>query len=265
MRQNSADIDDRKDDLNDLLDRDPGETRAFWEKLDRSWVFHENGLEGIVINSEEMATALQAVVPVAEAGKAAFLADIRRQYNAIKLVKEEAASPRGKITPVLVKDLFETLTGGEAGKGKIEYRRDMPLHRTYFHDITQPVRIVPDLTKLIDWTTAPDFLNLHPLQQAAQFHHKFMTIFPFTDLSGKVGRLILDIMVMRAGYMPAVIHAIDRQRYYDSLKQQPRVLQAVLTEAIEHVTEVGFKWFGHSAPVVEQQPPQRHAPRAKAG
>jgi len=257
MRQVTVDIDDRKDDLNDLLDADPRSTQSFWGKLDRSWIYHENGLEGIVITQEEMGLALGATLPVTEAGKAAFLADIRRQRDAIIMVKEQAASPRGKITPVLVKDLFETLTGGEEGKGKIEYRKDMPLHRTYFHDIAQPVRIVPDLTKLLEWTETPEFRNLHPLQQASLFHHRFMAIFPFTDLSGKVGRLILNIMVMRAGYMPAVIHAIDRQKYYDSLKQQPRLLQAVITEAIEHVTDIGFKWFGQGA--APQQAPSRRA------
>jgi Fic family protein len=247
MRQLTVDIDDRKDDLNEFLDGDAEAAADFWAKLDRSWVYHENALEGVVITSDEMAAALDSTHVVSEVSKAAFLADIRRQRDAIRVVKQEAANARGKITPVLVQTLFETLTGGEQGRGKIEYRKDMPLHRTYFHEIGQPARIIPDLTKILEWTTSSEFANLHPLQQAAVFHHKFMAVFPFTDLSGKVGRLILDIMVMRAGYMPAVIHAIDRQRYYDSLRQQPRVLQSVMTEAIENVTELGLKWFGQGA------------------
>jgi Fic family protein len=190
-----------------------------------------------------MAQAFEPTLIVNEVSKAQFLADIRRQRDAIALAKKEAANAKGKITPVLVQTLFETLTGGEAGRGKIEYRRDMPLHRTYFHDIAQPPRIVPDLTKLLEWTDTPEFRHLHPLQQATQLHHRFMAIFPFTDLSGKVGRLLMNILIMRAGYLPAVLHAIDRQRYYDSLKQQPRVLQTLVTDAIEHVTELGFKWY----------------------
>jgi Fic family protein len=243
MRPSRADIDDRKDDLAELMDQQGDSRDAFWDKLELSWVYHENALEGIVITPDEMSQAFQPTVLVTEVSKAQFLADIRRQRAAIELAKKEAANPKGKITPVLVKDLFETLTGGETGRGKIEYRKDMPLHRTYFHDIAQPPRIVPDLQKLLEWTDTAEFRHLHPLQQAAQLHHKFMAIFPFTDLSGKVGRLLMNILIMRAGYLPAVLHAIDRQRYYDSLKQQPRVLQALLTDAIEHVTELGFKWF----------------------
>jgi hypothetical protein len=251
MRLSKAeiDIDDRKDDLMDLLESDRAGARAFWEKLDLSWTYHECALEGVVILPEEMAQAFRPAPPVSEIGKAQFLADIRRQREAIDAAKEEATVPKVKITLNLVKKLYETLSGGEQGKGKMEFRKDMPLHRTYFHDIAQPPKIAPDLTKLVEWTATPEFGNLHPLQQAAQFHHRFMSIFPFSDsMSGRVGRLLMNILVMRAGYLPAVIHAIDRQRYYDSLKQQPRLLQSLVTEAIEHATEHGFKFFGAPLP-----------------
>lgn len=250
MRKNMADIDERKDDLLELLEGDRALARTFWEKLDLSWVFHENGLEGIVITAEELSTALNGPRSPTEVGKAAFLADIRRQRDALEVVKEEAQNPRGKLNLTLVKTLFETLTGGEEGKGKIEYRRDMPLHRTYFHEILQPPKIVPELTRLIEWAATAEFAAMHPLQQAAVFHHRFMAIFPFTDLSGKVGRLLMNTLVMRAGYLPAVIHSIDRQRYYESLKQPPRALQLLVTEAIEHATDLGFKLL--SAPPAER-------------
>lgn len=251
MRKNQVDIDDRKDDLMELLESDRAMARTFWEKLDLSWVFHENALEGIVITPDELAAAMEPPKNVNEVGKAAFIASIRRQREAIEVVKQEATNPKGKLNLTLVKKVFESLTGGEEGKGKMEYRKDMPLHRTYFHEIMQPPKIVPELTKLMDWTATADFAGLHPLQQAAQFHHRFMTVFPFTDLSGKVGRLLMNILVMRAGYLPVVIHGIDRQRYYESLKQQPRVLQALITEAIEHATDLGLK-------MMTQQPPESY-------
>jgi len=257
MRAKLDDIDDRKDDLLELLESDRNLGREFLEKLDLSWVYHENALEGVVITTEELALALQPSGPgVLEVGRAAFLADIRRQRDAIELAKAEARSPRGRFTLPLVKRLFETLTGGEEGRGRITYREDMPLHRTYFHDIAQPQRIVPELTRLVDWANTAEFHALHPLQQAAVYHHKFMAIFPFTDLSGKVGRLMMNILVMRAGYLPSVIHAIDRQRYYESLKQQPRVLQGLITEAIEHATDLGLRML--STGLEDERPRARH-------
>lgn len=246
MRQQVVDIDDRKDDLMELFEDDSALARTFWERLDLSWIFHECALEGVVITPDELQMALAPVAPVVEVGRAAFLAGIRRQREAIEVAKEESRAPRGKLTLTLVKKLFETFTGGDE-KGKIEYRKDMPLHRTYFHDIAQPIKIVPEITRLIEWTQAAEFGHLHPLQQAAVFHHRFMSIFPFTDLSGKVGRLMMNVIIMRAGYLPAVIHAIDRQRYFESLKQPPRGLQLLMTEAIEHATDHGFRLFADEA------------------
>src|SRR5437868_2516711 len=127
MRQPSKDIDDRKDDLADLLGRDRAIAQVFWEKLDISWVYHECALEGVVITPDEMQAAFDAPQGVLEVGKAAFLADIRRQRQAIEVAKEESRSPRGKFSLNLAKTLFETLTGGEEGRGKMEYRHDMPL------------------------------------------------------------------------------------------------------------------------------------------
>lgn len=258
MRQNRTDINDRKDDLAELLEEHPALARTFWQRLDVSWLYHESALEGIVITSEELTQALRVPAPVVEGGKAAFLADIRRHRQAIELVKEEAANPRSKLTAALAKKVFETLTSGEEGKGKIDFRKDMPLHRTYFHDIAQPPRIVPDFTKLFEWTASAEFAQLDALQQAVLFHHKFMAIFPFTDLSGKVGRLMMDVVLMRAGYLPAIIHAIDRQRYYEALRQQPRVLQGIIVEAIEHATDHGLKFFA-SQPRRASTPPRGRA------
>ena len=257
MRHTRFDIDDRKDDLTELFEEDPSLAKVFWERLDLSWVFHECALEGMVITPEEMALAMRVPPPLMEGGKAAFLAEIRRQKQAIEVVKEEAEATRGKLTMNMAKRFFETLTGGEEGKGKMEFRKDMPLHRTYFHDIAQPPKIQPELAKLFEWAASPEFNALDPLHQATTFHHKFMAIFPFTDLSGKVGRLMMDVVLMREGYLPAVIHAIDRQRYYESLRQQPRVLHTLVIEAIEHATEHGFKFF--------MSQPRKGASRARVG
>ena len=101
----------------ELLESDKAAAKSFWEKLDVSWVFHENALEGIVITPEEMNLALSTLPEpgVHEIGKMAFLSAIRRQKEAIEVAKEEARNPRGKMSLTLLKTLFETLTGGEEG------------------------------------------------------------------------------------------------------------------------------------------------------
>ena len=50
MRAVKSDVDERKDDLNELFEADPALAQAFWEKLDISWTFHELGLEGVAVS-----------------------------------------------------------------------------------------------------------------------------------------------------------------------------------------------------------------------
>src|SRR5438309_9836996 len=93
----------------------------------------------------------------------------------------------------------------------------MPLHRTYFHDIVQPVQIQPALEQLFHFMESEEFVRMHPFKQATHSHHRFMEIFSFSDLSGKLGRMMLYLIMIRAGYMPLLINSMDRATYYDEL------------------------------------------------
>lgn len=64
------------------------------------------------------------------------------------------------------------------------------------------------------WLSATD---LHPVVLAAVAHLKFVTIHPFRDGNGRVGRLLLNLILIRAGYPVAVLHVEDRVAYIESL------------------------------------------------
>ena len=67
----------------------------------------------------------------------------------------------------------------------------------------------------------------------------------FTELdadgSGKVGRLLMNYFLIRAGYLPAVIHSSDRQAYYEALKQGPEALRVIIVEAMEQAVDAGVR------------------------
>jgi Fic family protein len=65
-----------------------------------------------------------------------------------------------------------------------------------------------------------------------------MGAFPFTDHSGQVGRLLMNFFLLRGDYLPAVIHAVDRQRYYESLRgTNSLALREHLVDALENALE----------------------------
>ena len=56
------------------------------------------------------------------------------------------------------------------------------------------------------------------LVAAAVAHTWFVTIHPFIDGNGRVGRLLMNLMLIRHGYPIAIITKEDRLRYYDALE-----------------------------------------------
>ncbi len=52
-----------------------------------------------------------------------------------------------------------------------------------------------------------------------------------------------NLILLRNGYMPAIIHSIDRQRYYESFRGPVTGFRTLLMDAIENSLENGVKYF----------------------
>lgn len=55
--------------------------------------------------------------------------------------------------------------------------------------------------------------DCHLTEHLAGLHAKFERIHPFPDGNGRVGRLILSLLLVRRGYPPAIIYKDERTRY----------------------------------------------------
>src|SRR2546422_1009470 len=95
-----------------------------------------------------------------------------------------------------------------------DFMRSYELSMIY-HENAQPAAIASRITKLVEWAGENDPDDDDAVKFAAHFHHEFMSIFPFSEHTGKTGRLLLNYILLRHGYMPVVFHATERQRYYD--------------------------------------------------
>jgi excisionase family DNA binding protein len=81
---------------------------------------------------------------------------------------------------------------------------------------------IPDLMKqLLQWlNNNPE--ELRPIELAAVFHHKLLSIHPFDDGNGRVSRLLTNLLLINNGYTLTTIKRIDRKKYYDTLQKADR-------------------------------------------
>jgi cell filamentation protein, protein adenylyltransferase len=81
-----------------------------------------------------------------------------------------------------------------------------------------------------------DAKDYHSVIHAAIHHAWFERIHPFVDGNGRVGRLLLNFMLIQRGYPPAVILATQRRAYLKALRladgDNPNALAEVIARAV---------------------------------
>lgn len=74
------------------------------------------------------------------------------------------------------------------------------------------------MKELISWLTKYQ-KKYHIIELAALLHHKLVYIHPFWDGNGRLSRLVMNVLIMKAGYPLAIILKNDRKRYYRVLSE----------------------------------------------
>lgn len=74
-----------------------------------------------------------------------------------------------------------------------------------------------EVCELLDELTDIDDKNA--LVAAAYFHAKFENIHPFSDGNGRVGRLLMNYVLLIHNHPPITIHEEDRKDYYKALEK----------------------------------------------
>lgn len=209
-------------------------------KLEMSWIHHDSAIEGVVYDPVELQAALrnagvsdQALLPVHD--------EIRQFQSAIAFVRTQAADKKVPVDLELIKQIYVILAPDEP---EAKYRKDIPLHRLYFHEIAPPDKIPLKMKALIQWIESDDTQRtVHIARIASRAHYLFLQAYPYPKHSGKVGRLMMNLMLLRAGYPPAILHATDRQRYYDALRSSPDATSAIVQEALENSLHSAIRYF----------------------
>lgn len=208
----------------------------YQENLDMSWIYHDSAIEGTVYTFEELKTASDPAATLsADSSMQPVCEEIRRHREALAYIRDFAEKKRLPITVDLIKKLYLILHPEEGDIKTVRYRKDIPQHRLYFHEYAAPDKITYKVRQVIDWTNDPETRKSRSaLRLAARAHYDLLRVFPFTNDSGKVARLFMNLLLLRAGYPPAIVHSTERQRYYEALKGSSTAMTQIVQEAVEN-------------------------------
>jgi Fic family protein len=210
--------------------------RNYKENLDMSWIYHDTAIEGTVYTVQELRAAIDpsfqadvdsSIQPVVE--------EVRRHREALDFIRDQAVRRRQPITVDLIKKIYLILHPEEGDLKTVKYRKDIPQHRLYFHEYAAPDKITYKVRQIVDWINDPETKRTRtPVRLAARAHYDLLRVFPFTSDSGKVARLLMNLLLLRSGFPPSIIHSTDRQRYYEALKGSSATMNMIVQEAIDN-------------------------------
>ena len=82
---------------------------------------------------------------------------------------------------------------------------------------TLPEKVRSEMDKLINWHK-DNAKKMHPIELASLFHGKFEQIHPFEDGNGRVGRFLINVILIKNKYPPLIIRKSQRIAYLKALE-----------------------------------------------
>lgn len=205
-------------------------------KLRLDWTYHSNAIEGNTLTLNETRVLLQQGIHMGN--------KLGRHYEEMKLHEdvilalEEIVHSKVPLTEVLIRNLHHQLMGDEYFSDAIdslgntqkvkgrpgEYKdkangvKRIVNGKEKFVPFKSPDEVRIEMPELITWYLDEEQKKeLHPVAIAAILHYRFVTLHPFDDGNGRMGRILMNLALMRAGYVPAIVTVEEREQYIRNL------------------------------------------------
>lgn len=190
--------------------------RKLDEQFKLEWTYNSNAIEGNTLSLQETELVINRGLTVGGKSLAEHFEAINHKQAVMQLT--DYIQKKQDISIDLILNIHETIFKNidetEAGK-----------FRNHNVRIMGAVHLPPDAGKiprlmdeLIEWY----YQHLNALsvpELAAAIHYKTVHIHPFMDGNGRTARILMNLVLMKNGFPPAVILNVDRKKYYRVLKE----------------------------------------------
>jgi len=186
------------------------------QRYDVRFTYNSNAIEGNTLTQSETELVLSKGITIGGKTLIEHLEVIGHE-EAINYIETlaQAQAPIGEWEIRQIHNLIlRKISPTEAG----QYRQlDVKAAGTEY--VYPPHYQLPELmNEFVGWLAAKA-TNLHPVIAATEAHYRFVSIHPFRDGNGRTGRLLMNLLLMRAGFPIAIIANQQRQAYIEALVQ----------------------------------------------
>ena len=109
--------------------------------------------------------------------------------------------------------------------------------------LPNPMKVPELMEEFIIWLNGAtkDIIDI-----AAEAHFKFVCIHPFVDGNGRTARLLMNLILMQAGFPPAIIRKEDRMQYITSIERaqmtkDTSAFKEIIYEAVSRSLDLFFE------------------------
>lgn len=209
------------------------------QALSVEWTYNSNSIEGNTLTLRETQMVLQEGVTVKGKSLREHF-EAKNHDNAINLLSqlvEKKQDLSSRVVLSIHELVLQNIEQDYAGR-----LRNGGVRITGANFVPPNARKVPDLLDELIEFVHENPLQLNPIELATIFHHKFVWIHPFFDGNGRTVRLVMNLILLNAGYTPAIILANDRKKYYTALNQANQgnyqKLALLMAQALERTLNI---------------------------
>lgn len=202
-----ASIDERKAELDRRRPLTTGELKRLQDEFLVEFTYNSNAIEGNTLTLQETALALEGVTIDKKPLKDHLEAVGHRDafLYVVSLVRDKVP-----VSERIIREIH-SLVLMDRPEDKGVYRRIPVKIMGAYHEPSLPYLVPVQMERLFSDLSKD---KRHIIETAALFHLNFEGIHPFIDGNGRTGRLILNLMLMQAGYPPIDVKFVDRRKYY---------------------------------------------------
>lgn len=197
-----------KKQLDNLRPLNKLELERFYNDFIIENTYNSNAIEGSTVTLDETYAILDAKITISGKSTKEYLDTINHSeafYFLLDVLKSNQHFDEN-----LIKQIHSLVLANDRDN-KGQYRKVNV--RVGSHKPPEPYLVPIEMENLVsEYSTNYEISDIAKI--ISEFHLRFETIHPFIDGNGRTGRLLLNFMLMKKGFIPINIKFEDRERYY---------------------------------------------------